>query len=47
MSQKNFFANYRQLLQAIEHCEENNLRTPALVMVYSAIDSLSWLLSIR
>lgn len=45
MSQQNFYANYLQLLQAIEHCEENHLLTPALVMLYSAIDSVSWLAS--
>lgn len=45
MNQKNFFANYIQVLEAIEHCEEKNLLTPALVMLYSAIDSVSWLAS--
>ncbi|WP_313499325.1 hypothetical protein [Stutzerimonas nitrititolerans] len=43
MSQQNFYDNYLQVLQAITHCEENNLLTPALVMLYSAIDSVSWL----
>jgi len=45
MSQQNFYANYVQLIQAIEHCEDNNLLTPALVLLYSAIDSVSWLAS--
>lgn len=45
MTQQNFFENYLQVLQAIEHCEKNNLLTPALVMLYSAIDSVSWLAS--
>lgn len=45
MTQQNFFSNYLQLLQAIEHCEKSNLLIPALVMVYSAIDSVSWLAS--
>ncbi|MBA4682522.1 hypothetical protein DP090_010385 [Pseudomonas sp. MDMC216] len=43
MTQQNFYANYLQVLQAIEHCENNNLLTPALVLLYSSIDSVSWL----
>lgn len=43
MTQKNFFENYKQLLQAIWLCEENHLLTPALVMIYTAIDSVSWI----
>lgn len=45
MTQQNFHTSYIQLLQAIEHCEKNNLVVPTLVMVYSAIDSVSWLAS--
>lgn len=43
MTQQNFYQSYIQLIQAIEHCERNNLVVPTLVMVYSAIDSISWL----
>ena len=43
MSQRNFYANYLQVLVAIDHCEKNNLLIPALIMTYSAIDSVSWL----
>ncbi|MGE6992670.1 hypothetical protein [Stutzerimonas zhaodongensis] len=42
---QNFYNSYLQTLQAIEYCENNHLQTPALVMLYSAIDSVSWLSS--
>ncbi|MCY1284796.1 hypothetical protein D9M70_337130 [compost metagenome] len=40
---KNFYNNYLQVLVAIEYCERQNLLLPALIMTYSAIDSVSWL----
>ncbi|MDI4001730.1 hypothetical protein QK412_10065 [Pseudomonas aeruginosa] len=43
MPSKNFYDNYLQVLVAIEHCERQNLLLPALIMTYSAIDSVSWL----
>lgn len=43
MTQQNLFENYKQLIQAIWFCEENHLLTPALVMIYTAIDSVSWI----
>lgn len=43
MTQQNFYENYTQLLQAIWFCEKHHLLTPALVMIYTAIDSVSWL----
>ena len=45
MSEQNFFVSYLQVLAAIDHCEENNMLPPALVLLYSAIDSVSWLAS--
>jgi hypothetical protein len=43
MTQQNLFENYKHLIQAIWYCEENHLLTPALVMIYTAIDSVSWI----
>lgn len=43
MTQQSLFQNYMQLLEAVEHCEQSNLLIPALVLIYSAIDSVSWL----
>lgn len=43
MSQEKLYANYTQMIRAIEHCVQSNLLLPALVMIYASIDSVSWL----
>lgn len=43
MSRQSFYNNYIQLIRSLDHAEENHLVVPALVLVYSAIDSVSWL----
>jgi hypothetical protein len=43
MSEQNLFRNYLQLMLAIKHCIKENLVMPALVLIYTAIDSVSWL----
>lgn len=43
MSEQNLYANYIEMIKAIEHCVDNRLLLPALVMIYTSIDSVSWL----
>lgn len=43
MSRQSFYDSYIQLIRSLDHAEENHLVVPALVLVYSAIDSVSWL----
>ncbi len=45
MSEENLFRNYYQIITVIDHCIAENMIMPALVLVYSAIDSVSWLAS--
>lgn len=45
MSKENLFRNYYQIITAVDNCIAENLIMPALVLVYSAIDSVSWLAS--
>lgn len=37
------YENFEQLFQAIENCLERKLFLPTLILVYSGIDSASWL----
>ena len=39
------FKNYFQLIQATNDCVNNHMIIPSLVLIYSAIDSASWLAS--
>jgi hypothetical protein len=43
MSEANLLKNYFQLISAIELCIEQKLVMPALVLIYTGIDSVSWL----
>ena len=43
MSEKALQQNIYQLLEAIDTCLEKRFITPALVLVYSGIDTLAWL----
>ena len=43
--QENLFRNYYQLLAATDLCIGERLYMPALVLIYTAIDSVSWLAS--
>ena len=45
MSKQNLFRNYTHLITAIDYCITENLVMPALVLIYTAIDSVSWLAS--
>jgi hypothetical protein len=45
MSENNLFRSYSQIFTAIEHCITNNLFMPVLVLIYSSIDSISWVAS--
>ena len=38
----NFKASYAQTFRAIEYCVSANLIMPALVLIYSTIDTLAW-----
>ena len=39
---ENFIKNYYQTLYAIEQCMKQKLQLPTLTLIYSTIDSLSW-----
>lgn len=43
MGQENFYKNYLQVMLAVQHCLSNGLVLPALILIYSLIDSVSWL----
>lgn len=43
MSQELFNRNSKQLVDAIQICVDNELITPSLILIYSAIDIMSWL----
>jgi hypothetical protein len=45
MSEQNLFRNYVQLITGAENCLAQNLAVPALVLIYTAIDSVSWIAS--
>jgi hypothetical protein len=45
MSDKNLFRSYFQLITAVDYCLTEKLILPALILIYSAIDSVSWLAS--
>ncbi|MGA2505252.1 MAG: hypothetical protein ABSG01_14290 [Anaerolineales bacterium] len=38
-----FERNYYQLLTAIDHCLEKGLNPPALILIFTGIDTMSWL----
>ena len=40
---ENFYKNYYQMFNGIELCINQKLQLPALTLIYSTIDSLSWL----
>lgn len=42
---ENLFKNYYQLIQATEECINNHMIVPSLILIYSAIDSASWIAS--
>jgi hypothetical protein len=41
----NFFKNYYQLILATDSCVKEHMILPALILIYTAIDSVSWLAS--
>ena len=43
--EENFFRCYSQIITAIDYCITEKLVMPALVLIYSAIDSISWIAS--
>ena len=45
MSDKNLFRSYAQIITAIDNCIADKLIMPALILLYSAIDSVSWIAS--
>ncbi len=45
MSEQNLFRSYLQIFSAIDYCISEKLIMPALVLLYSAIDSISWVAS--
>jgi|SRR4030042_5462827 len=45
MNELNLFRSYSQLVAAIDYCIAEKLIMPALVLIYSAIDSVSWIAS--
>jgi hypothetical protein len=45
MTEENFFRIYAQIITAINYCILEKLTMPALVLIYSAIDSVSWVSS--
>lgn len=42
---ENLFKNYYQVIQATDDCLKNNMNMPALILIYTAIDSASWIAS--
>jgi hypothetical protein len=45
MSELNLFKNYTQLIIGAENCLAQNLAVPALILIYTAIDTVSWIAS--
>jgi hypothetical protein len=45
MTELNLFRSYFQIITAIDYCIAETLITPALVLIYSTIDSVSWIAS--
>lgn len=45
MSEQGLFKSYFQIITAIDYCITEKLIMPALVLIYSAIDSISWVAS--
>ncbi len=45
MNELNLFRSYSQLVAAIDYCIAEKLIMPALVLIYSAIDTVSWIAS--
>ena len=45
MSEQNLFRSYSQIITAADYCIAENLIMPALILIYSAIDSISWVAS--
>ena len=45
MGEQNLFRNYFQIFTALDYCIEKKLIIPALVLLYSSIDSISWIAS--
>jgi hypothetical protein len=42
MDGQSFFNDYYQIFSAIDYCISEKLHAPALVLIYSAMDSTSW-----
>lgn len=42
MTRENLERNYEEVSTAIEHCLANHLHMPALILMYSTIDTLAW-----
>ena len=42
---ENLFKNYYQLIQATDDCINKHMIMPALILIYSAIDSAGWIAS--
>jgi hypothetical protein len=45
MNELNLFRSYSQIITAIDYCIAEKLIMPALVLIYSSIDSVSWIAS--
>ena len=45
MNELNLFRSYSQIIITIDYCIAEKLIMPALVLIYSAIDSVSWIAS--
>lgn len=42
MTTSAFIRNYIQVIQAAQHCLDNDLYMPALILIYTLIDSIAW-----
>jgi hypothetical protein len=42
-TEQNLFSDYFQIFTVIDYCISEKLITPALILIYSTIDSISWL----
>jgi hypothetical protein len=42
---ENLFKNYYQLIQAMDDCVSKRMIIPALILIYTAIDSVGWIAS--
>jgi hypothetical protein len=43
MEDLSFFDNYKEIFAAIDFCVANCLKVPALILIFAAIDSVSWI----